>query len=118
MRKVLTPLTTPPINPPPEESSAAPQSCASSRILREILTQSMARSDKKSCSWGRYTASSLTHSWARSKAAGIWLSTEDTASAMPGPMTVEARVSTAMTASSVSTRARGRRSLAPRRALG
>ena len=53
MTKVLTPLTTPPMMPPPELSRPLPRLWANSRALRERLCQSMSSSAMKSWIMGR-----------------------------------------------------------------
>ena len=119
MTKVLTPLTTPPIRPLPEETRPVPRAWAYARALRERLSQSMFTPASHSWIMGRYSVRDSERPFScacsRSKAAGISRMMDITASAMPGPMTREARASTPSTASSVSTRARGRRSFAPLR---
>ena len=118
MTKVLTPLTSPPMKPPPEETMPVPTAWAYSSTLRESPSQLIFASASHSWIMGRYAARPFSCFCRRSKAAGISRTMAITASAMPGPMTRPARASTPSTASRVSTRARGRRSFAPFRLLG
>ena len=119
MTKVLTPLTTPPMKPPPEETRPVPRARAYSSTLRERLSQSMSTPASHSWIMGRYSVRDSERPFScfcsRSKAAGISWMMDITASAMPGPITSPARASTPSTATRVSTRARGRRIFAPLR---
>ena len=123
MTKVLTPLTTPPMNPP-EETIPAPIALAISRALAESSCHWISSCSFISCSSSRghrscrFSARAVSWCSSRWKAAGISRMMDMTASAMPGPITRPARASTPITATRVSTRARGRRSFAPFRFLG
>ena len=76
-----------------------------------FFQSSMFQSASRDSSMGRYCSSREICAHSRSAAAGTWAARERTASAMPGPMTLEASTSTPMTARSVMSRAMGRRPL-------
>ena len=111
MTMVLTPLTRPPMNPPPLLSSPLPHAWTRPTARSVSPFQSTSRLSAQDSSSGRYDSSSASWAWSRRKAAGICWPRDMTASPTPGPMTAEARVSTPITAARVSTRARGRRIL-------
>ena len=71
MTKVLTPLTTPPMNPPPEETMRPPTACMYSRAFCVRLSQSICCSASHSWMAGRTSERSLIWVWSRAKAAGI-----------------------------------------------
>ena len=110
MTKVLTPLTTPAMRTPPEDTSPPPQSRTRETAFSVRSLQSNSRPAAKVSSWGSQASSSARCFSIRRMAAGSWPVMDRTASPTPGLMTQTARVTTPVMAASVSTRARGRRS--------
>ena len=111
MTNVLTPLTTPPMKPLPEESSPPPQFFATSMAFSVMTFQSSSSSSENSSPRaGRYASSPCSFARRFSTAAGTWLAAERMAAFTPGTMTHMAMANTPMTAISVKMRARGRRS--------
>ena len=63
MTKVLTPLTTPAISTPPEDTSPPPQSRTRETAFSVRAFQSNSRSAARVSSWGSQVSSSASCSW-------------------------------------------------------
>ena len=109
MTKVLTPLTTPAIKTPPEDTSPPPQSRTRETAFSVRAFQSNSRPAARVSSWGSQDSTASSRSCIRWMAAGSWLVMERTAPPIPGLMTQAARATTPVIAARVRTRARGRR---------